>query len=312
MTSSRVTLLGGTGFVGTRLVYLLAERFSEVVVLTRRAQRVRELRVVPNVHAREADIHDPEILARELAGSDVVINLVGILNETGNSTFAKAHDGLTDKVVTACEAANVRRYLHMSALNADAENGKSEYLRSKGRAESRVRAANASLHWTMFRPSVIFGQNDSFFNRFATLLKALPVFPLAVPDSRMAPVWVDDVCRVMLDSIDNPATVGEAISLCGPEIFTLKELVEYTAETAELNRVVIGLPDWAARLQARTMELVPGKPFSRDNYLSLQTDSTCSDGCMCQPTSIRAVVPYYLGRVDWAGRLQTKRTTARR
>jgi len=312
MNNKRVTLLGGTGFVGTRLAYLLAERYTEVTVLTRRAQRVRNLRVVPNLHAREVNVHDADALAGALKGVDVVINLVGILNETGSTTFAKAHDELTGKVVDACAAAEVPRYLHMSALNADTENGTSEYLQSKGRAEDRVRAAGESLAWTFFRPSIIFGKDDAFFNRFAGLLKALPVFPLAVPDARMAPVWIDDVCRVMIDSIDDHALYGGAVCLCGPEVFSLRELVEYTALTAGLKRKIVGLPDWASRLQARVMERVPGKPFSYDNYLSLQTDSVCADDCPRQGTSIEAVVPHYLGEVDWAGRLQSRRASARR
>ena len=185
MTTRRVTLLGGTGFVGTQLVYRLAERAEEVVVLTRRAQRARTLRVLPNVHAREADVHDPKALTAALAGSDVVINLVGILNESGGSTFARTHEELAGKVVAACRGAGVPRYLHMSALNADAVNGSSEYLKSKGRAEEAVRVADASLAWTIFRPSVIFGEKDAFFNRFANLLKLMPVFPARRP--RIAP-----------------------------------------------------------------------------------------------------------------------------
>ena len=159
---------------------------------------------------------------------------------------------------------------------------------------------------------MIFGEKDSFFNRFAGLLKLLPVFPLAVPDSRMAPVWIGDVCRAMIGSIDDPSAAGATRSLCGPDVFTLRELVEYTARVAGFRRIVLDLPDWAARAQARVMELVPGKPFSRDNYLSLQSDSVCPDGCPPQPTSVEAIVPGYLGRGDWTGRLQTRRTTARR
>ena len=312
MSTRRVTLLGGTGFVGTQLVYRLAERFDEVTVLTRRAQRIRSLRVMPNAFAREADVHDPDALAAAVAGSDVVVNLVGILNEGGRGTFAGAHDGLTGKVVSACESTSVPRYLHMSALNADASGGSSEYLRSKGRAEDLVRAADPALAWTIFRPSIIFGERDAFFNRFAALLKLVPVFPLAVPDARMAPVWIDDVCRVMIEAIDDRSTFGEAIPLCGPEEFTLRELVEYTARTAGHRRLVVGLPDWAARAQASVMGKVPGKPFSRDNYLSLQSDSVCPEGCPRQPTSVDAIVPRYLGRNDWTGRLQKRRTEARR
>lgn len=315
MSSRRVTLLGGSGFVGSQLTYRLAEKFDEVVVLTRRAQRVRTLRTMSNVRAQEVNVHDADALAAVLAGSDTVINLIGILNEGGSQSkgsFSSAHSGLTAKVLSACAAGNVKHYLHMSALNADAEKGSSEYLRTKGEAEQLVRDHQGSTTWTIFQPSIIFGEHDAFFNRFAGLLRALPVFPLAVPDAKMAPVFVGDVCNVMIKSIDDPQAAGSTIQLCGPEEYTLRELVQYTADTAGLSRIIIGLPDWAARLQARVMEFVPGKPFSRDNYLSLQTPSVCSSDCARQPTSLDAVVPRYLGNRDWAGRLQKRRAAARR
>ncbi len=315
MSMRRVTLLGGSGFVGSQLTYRLAEEFDEVVVLTRRAQRVRALRTLINVKAVEVNVHDADALAAALKGSTVVINLVGILNEGANkneSSFASAHSGLTEKVLTACAAGGVQRYLHMSALNADAEGGSSEYLRTKGLAENQVRSNDNGVAWTIFQPSIIFGEHDAFFNRFAGLLRSLPVFPLAVPDARMAPVFVGDVCQVMIDSINDPGAVGATIELCGPEDYTLRELVQYTADTAGFSSKIIGLPDWAARLQARVMEFVPGKPFTRDNYLSLQTPSVCSDGCSRQSTSLDAVVPRYLGTADWAGRLQKRRAAARR
>ena len=314
MSKRRVTLLGGSGFVGSQLTYRLAEEFDEVVVLTRRAQRVRALRTMNNVVAVEINVHDADALSAALAGSTVVINLVGILNESGNKdqgSFSNAHKGLTEKVLTACAANGVSRYLHMSALHADAENGSSEYLRTKGGAEQQVRESSG-VAWTIFQPSIIFGEHDAFFNRFAGLLRSLPIFPLAVPDAKMAPVFVGDVCDVMMGSIKDPGAIGQAIELCGPEDYTLRELVQYTADTADISSKIIGLPDWAAKLQARVMEFVPGKPFTRDNYLSLQTDSICNDGCPRQTTSLDAVVPRYIGTADWAGRLQKRRTAARR
>ncbi|MFK8079843.1 MAG: complex I NDUFA9 subunit family protein [Granulosicoccus sp.] len=315
MSIRRVTLLGGSGFVGSQLTYRLAEIFDEVVVLTRRASRVRKLRTLANVKAVEVNVHDNEGLIAALNGSEVVINLVGILNEGGNkdeSSFRNAHLGLTEKVLSACKTAGVKRYLHMSALNANAEKGSSEYLRTKGMAEDLVRQTSSDLDWTIFQPSIIFGEHDAFFNRFAGLLRVMPIFPLAVPEALMSPVFIGDVCDVMIGSIDDSAASGATIELCGPQDYTLKELVEYTAATAGMSRKVIGLPDWASRMQARVMELVPGKPFSRDNYLSLQTPSVCSDGCQRQTTSLDAVVPHYLGTADWAGRLQKRRTAARR
>lgn len=315
MSRRRVTILGGSGFVGSQLTYRLAEEFDEVVVLTRRAQRVRSLRTMINVEVVELNVHDSAALNAALAGSTVVINLVGILNEGANkseSSFASAHCDLTEKVLEACKANGITRYLHMSALNADAEKGSSVYLKTKGLAEQKVRNFDASIQWTMFRPSVIFGKHDAFFNRFAALLDSLPIFPLAVPDAKLAPVYIGDVCETMINSINDPGAIGAAIELCGPEDFTLRELVQYTADTAELSSRIVGLPDWASRLQARVMEFVPGKPFSRDNYLSLQTDSVLAEGGIRQLTSIQAVVPRYIGTEDWSGRLQKRRAAARR
>lgn len=316
MSQDCITLVGGTGFVGTELVVRLAQRYSEVRVLTRRARRRPDFRVLANVSVIETDVHDARSLAAAIEGSSAVVNLVGILNESGSaaaSSFDGAHAALTETVLAACQAAGVTRYLHMSSLGADAENGSSNYLKSKGQAEAHVRAAQAGLAWTIFRPSVIFGRRDSFFNRFASLLRAVPwVFPLAVPEARMAPVWVGDVCRVMIDAIDDPAAHGKTECLCGPEDFSLRELVEYTAETAKLKRRVIGLPDSLARLQAAILGRVPGKPFSHDNYLSLQTASVCDADCPRQPTSIDAIVPRYLGSEGKTGQLQDCRALARR
>jgi len=315
MTNRSVTLLGGSGFVGSQLTYRLAETFDEVRVLTRRAARARQLRTITNVSVVEVNVHDADALANALHNTDVVINLVGVLNEGANkdeSSFRNAHLGLTEKVLKACETTGVKRYLHMSALNANAEEGSSEYLRTKGMAEDLVKSSSPGLSWSIFQPSIIFGEHDAFFNRFAGLLRVMPIFPLAVPEAKMSPVFVGDVCNVMIGSIDDAGARGATYQLCGPQDYTLKELVEYTASTAGMTRKVIGLPDWASRMEASVMEFVPGKPFSKDNYQSLQTPSVCTDGCDRQKTSLDAVVPRYLGAKDWAGRLQKRRTAARR
>lgn len=267
------------------------------------------------MHVEQTDVHDEKKLRDALSGSDVVVNLVGILNDAGKNSansFAGAHAELTKKVVLACAASGVSRYLHMSALNADEKDGTSEYLRSKGAAEKAVKSSK-SLNWTIFQPSVIFGERDAFFNRFAALLTSLPVFPLACPDARMAPVHVGDVVESMMSSIHDPQSFGQSVQLCGPADYTLQELVEFTADTCGLNRKIIRLPDGVAKLQARMMEFVPGKPFSRDNYLSLQTDAVCSNDCQRQSTSIQAVVPGYLGnRKGLPARHQSRRKLARR
>lgn len=309
-----ITLLGGSGFVGTELTQRLASEAGEVRVLTRRAQRVKSFRVLINVKVIETNVHDVNELAAAIEGSDVVINLVGILNNAGSkakNSFDGAHAALTATVVQACKTAGVGRYLHMSSLGADAQNGSSDYLKSKGVAENHALGAK-HLACTVFRPSVIFGPGDSFFNRFATILQLAPIMPLACADAKMQPVYLGDVCQSMIDAMHNPDTIGQTIELGGPEVFTLKELVAMTAQLKGLVRPIIALPDALGKIQAFCLEFVPGKPFSRDNFASLQTDNVLPEGVEPQPTSVSAVVPRYLGNSDLNGELQSYRTMARR
>jgi NADH dehydrogenase len=200
--------------------------------------------------------------------------------------------------------AKVDRLLHMSALNANAEGKLSTYLRTKGEVQGLVLSKSVRGHGinaTSFGPSVIFGPDDSFFNRFAGLLKLLPgPFPLACANSRFAPVYIGDVAKAFATALENKKTWGKHYDLCGPNTFTLRQLVKYTAEQLELKRPILELPDILARIQGHVLGHFPGKPFSYDNYLSLQIDSVCSgnNGLVelgIEPTDIDAVVPYYLG-----------------
>jgi nucleoside-diphosphate-sugar epimerase len=297
MSEHRICIMGGTGFVGRHLAARLNELHIPTKILTRRRERQRSVLVLPLTQVVEINVYDYELLKKELTGYDTVINLVGILNETGHSGagFHKAHVSFTRNVVDACISVGCRRLLHMSALNASGTHPASFYLRTKGMAEDYVHTFARGIRATSFRPSVIFGDGDGFFNRFAGLLRFAPYyFPLACPDTRFAPVYVGDVVNQFIAALDDPATYGKRIDLCGPETYTLRELVEYTAGLLCLNRRIIGLPDFASRLQALLMEyMVPGKPFSLDNYHSLQKDSVCSDGAI-MPTSLQAVVPGYL------------------
>lgn len=309
-----ITLLGGSGFVGTELTQRLASEAAEVRVLTRRAQRVKSFRILTNVQVIETNVHDADELTAAIEGSDVVINLVGILNSSGSkakNSFDGAHAELTATVVKACKTAGVARYLHMSSIGADAQNGSSEYLKSKGVAENHALRAK-HLACTIFRPSVIFGPGDSFFNRFADLLQLAPIMPLACADAKMQPVYVGDVCQSIINAMNNPDTIGQSIELGGPDVFTLKELVAMTARLKGWVRPIIALPDALGKVQAFCLEFVPGKPFSRDNFASLQTDNVLTEGVEPQPTSVSAVVPRYLGNSDLNGELQGYRTMARR
>ncbi len=242
---------------------------------------------------------DVDSLAPCFAGCDLVVNLIGILNEDVAGQFQSVHVETVDEIVTAARRAAVPRYLHMSALHADARHGASNYLRSKGAGEDLAHAAEG-LDVTSFRPCVIFGRGDSFFNRFATLLRLSPgLFPLACPDARFAPVWVGDVVEAMVRCATDPRSIGRRYDLCGPRVFTLEELVSQTAVLIGRRVLLLGLNDFGSRMQARLLERLPGKPFTMDNYLSMQTPSICGDRnglreLGIHPTDVDTIVPTYL------------------
>ena len=309
MTSKRVCILGGSGFVGQHLVARLGNKGISSRVITRHPQRHRQLKVIPGTELVKSNIFDRAALSRQFQGCDAVINLIGTLNETTGQSFHRLHVELVDVVVEACRSAGIKRLLHMSALNASEANGSSHYLRTKGEGESWAHTRGGGFAAvTSFRPSVIFGPGDSFFNRFAGLLERAPLlFPLACAESRFAPVYVGDVVETFSQALDDSRTFGHHYDLCGPRSFSLGELVSYTAQTIGKQRILMELGDSAARLQARVMEKLPGKPFTMDNYLSLQSDSVCDENGLEQlgikPIDIEAVVPLYLAHQRQRDRL---------
>lgn len=277
----KIAIIGGNGFIGKYLVAKL-HHDHQVAIFTRQKQLDPCFENILNITAFTKLSYDIKELKSYLAGYDVVINLVGILNEKGHSGdgFYTAHVKLTEKIMSACIQNGIPRYLHMSALHADAETGPSHYQRSKGQAENFVLNNSANVNVTCFCPSVIFGPGDSFCNRFADLIKVIPLaFPLACAKAKFAPIYAGDVADAFIDSISDETSFGKKINLCGPDVFTLGELVNLTAESLSKNRMVIGLPKIMAFSQAVFMEyFVPGKPFSIDNYNSLKVDSICADG----------------------------------
>ena len=299
-----VCVLGGSGFVGTELVTRLALAGHWVRVPTRNLTRTERLRVLDTVELRVANVHEPRILSHLFAGCDAVINLVGILNERRGASFEAVHTELAAKVMASARTAGVRRVLHMSALGADLH-APSRYLRSKAAAEARLRAAphsevpHAEPAVTIFRPSVIFGPGDSLTNRFAGLLRlTLGWLPLARARARFAPVCVFDVADALVHALGERASAGQTYELCGPQVMTLAEIVRLSARVARLPCRIVPLPDTLARLQGLVMGMLPGKPFSLDNFRSLTLDSVCrEDGCRrlgITPRPMLAVLPAYL------------------
>lgn len=305
MSAKRIAVLGGTGFVGSGLCQRLVAAGHEVRILTRHAERHRDLLVLPTAQVVEADVHNPATLKREFQGLDAVVNLVGILNESGRNGkgFERVHAELPAKVVQACRQSGVTRLLHMSALHASPD-GPSHYLRSKGRGEQVVHAAESDiLHVTSFRPSVIFGRGDSFTNRFAGLLRQVPfVFPLACANARLQPVHVDDVAQAFVSALERHATFGQRYNLCGPLAYSLREIVAYLAGQLGLRRHVLPLNDTLSYLQAAVLQFIPGKPFTPDNYRSLQVASVCEAAFPAifgiSPSRLEDVVPIYISRAE--------------
>jgi len=302
MLIKKIAILGGTGFVGQSLCNRLSKDGYKLKVPTRNREYNRnDLILLPNLELIETDIHNSEDLKELLIDCDAVINLVGILNEKINNGkgFKKVHVELVKNLISICKVHGIRRIVQISALGTDAKNGKSFYLKTKGEAEKLLRSNSVGIKTTILRPSVIFGKKDSFFNRFAKLLKICPFFfPLACYKTKFSPIYVLDVVEMIANSINDPNSYNKSYQLCGPKTYSLKNLVSYTSETLDLKCVIIPLNNTLSYIQARVFDFLPNKPFSSDNYLSAQIDSVCECNDLfrynIKPTAIEDIVPQYL------------------
>ncbi|HJP97390.1 MAG TPA: complex I NDUFA9 subunit family protein [Rhodanobacteraceae bacterium] len=302
-------VLGGTGFIGSRLLAALAPSGCRITVLSRNREKGRSINILPNVRSYSADVHDRATLEKYLVGQDAVVNLVGILNETGKATFTHAHVDLTATLIAACRQVGVRRIHQMSSLNAG--NRASKYLKTRGEAEAQVR--NSGMEWTIYRPSLVYGENDGLIFRFLKLLKMAPALPLAQPHAKIAPVYVGDVAEAIRRCMSDRGTIGKIFELYGPDTLELVRTVRMIRNAAGLRRPVIPLPAALGRLQAGVAEMIPGKPFSRDNFASLGVDSAGSrDGLAelgIEPRRFDAMLPMLLGEYARAYRFDIARAT---
>lgn len=299
-----VLVLGGSGFIGSHLIAKLSQTGRRVIAVTRHYEHAKHLAVLPAIDdVVEADIHDDAVLDRLMVGMDAVINLVGVLHSRPGQPygpeFSKAHVELPRRIVAACAANGVRRYLHMSALGADV-NGPSMYLRSKGAGEAAA-LSNPAVATTIFRPSVVFGEGDHFLNLFASMQKFMPVMLLAGAHARFQPVYVQDVAQAFVNALDDDHTIGKTYELAGPRIYTLRELVELAGVYSGHSRPVIELPPTLSRMQAWFLEHLPGDPLmSRDNLDSMKTDNVASAPISPElgivPDALETLAPQYLSR----------------
>lgn len=292
-----ICILGGSGFVGSAIIAALQKNGYNIRVLTRKLSHAHHLKLLPNVVLQECDIFNVEALRKALRGADAVINLVGILHQSRKLSFNRVHHQLPATLAQMCVDLNILRLIHMGSLGAT-ENAPSQYLRSKAAGEEALTAMQDKLNMTIFRPSIIFGRHDSFINVFAGLIQHFPLIPLAKPNAKFQPVWVEDVAKCVAWSLENAATYGQKYDLAGPKIYTFKTLLQTVMAVMKIQRPIIGLNDTLAYLQAFFMELLPVKLMSRDNLKSMEIDSV-SQGSFppvfaISPTALEAVIPEYL------------------
>lgn len=322
-----ITVFGGSGFIGRHVVRALATRGYRVRVAVRRpdlAGFLQPLGTVGQVMPVQANLRYPESVAAAVRGSDAVINLVGILQEGGRQTFSAVQANGARIIAETCAAQGITRLVQMSAIGA-AREARSAYGRSK--AEGEAAALSLVPSAVVLRPSIVFGPEDSFFNRFASLARMLPVLPLiGGGETRFQPVFVGDVAEVVARAVDGTVPGGRIYELGGPEVKSFKELLTYICEITGRRRVLAPLPFPLARLQAGILEIVDRLTLgllpreltlTRDQVASLETDNVVApaakaegrtfEGLGIEPVSIEAVVPSYLWRFRKTGQFDTAR-----
>ncbi|MBF0263697.1 MAG: complex I NDUFA9 subunit family protein [Gammaproteobacteria bacterium] len=294
--SKKICVIGGSGFVGTALINRLSREKHQVKVFTRRKERAKHLRMLPGVTICSVDYYAAKVLERQFDGYDIIINLAGILNPQGAISFKQVHLVLTQRLLEAASAVGITRFIHMSALNAGDK--ASDYLMSKGHGQEAVHKI-AKMKVTTFCPSIIYGKNDQFFNRFATLIQLPGIMPLIGAKARFAPIYVEDVVSAIINSLGNHETYGNNYALCGPKVYTLHELVNYTAKMLEQQKTIFPMNWLLSGLFTRLLSILPIKPITVDNLRSMKLPSFSEHPIAKElgvtPVSIESVLPWYLG-----------------
>jgi uncharacterized protein YbjT (DUF2867 family) len=304
MRNRLFTIFGGTGFIGRYIVERLADRGARILVISRsprsHGRHLQPLGGVDQIVVQGADLSSETALRRAVAGAAGVINLIGILYETGRQQFTEVQGALPGRIAAAAHAEGVGRLIQISAIGADAGSA-SAYARSKAEGERRVHAAFPAA--TILRPSIVIGPEDSFFNRFAALARILPALPLiGAGKTRFQPVYVGDVAQAVVAALERDDAPGKIYELGGPRIYTFAELMRYMLQVLGRRRLLVNVPFGIATLQARFLELLPEPLLTRDQVELLKRDNVVSPGITglealgVTPTPIELIVPQYLAR----------------
>lgn len=309
MAERVVTVFGGSGFIGRHLIGRLARQGWIVRVAVRRPSRAGFLKPmgdVGQITPIRAPIQDQTAVESAVAGADAVINLVGILYERRHQTFTAVHDRGAQTVAAAAAAAGIGRLVQVSALGAD-HHSTADYARSKGAGEAAVRTACPEA--VILRPSVVFGPEDGFFNRFAEMARISPVLPLiGGGKTRFQTVYVGDVADAIAKSVSDPACAGRTYELGGPHVYTFKELMELLLQQIHRRRLLVPWPFAMAELQAIFFELLPEPPLTRDQVRMLRHDNVVTEGALTladlgiTPTAAEVILSTYLDRYRPSGR----------
>ncbi len=313
MSGHLITIFGGSGFIGRHLVGRLAAKGHQIRLAVRDPESASHLitqGAVGQIVGFKTNVRDQRSVDRAVAGADIVINLVGVLYEKGAQNFGRLHVDAAERIAAAAKAAGARQLIHMSALGARKDH-EAAYARSKAVGEELV--AKEFPGATILRPSVVFGCDDDFFNRFATILSLAPVFPLADGGKmKMQPVWVEDLADAIVRVIETPAEQGKIWELTGPDIYSFKELLEKVLEFTGRKCLLLPVPSGVMSIMASLMALAPGRPpLTADQVKLLQEDNVASgdfpnlQDLGVQPTTIDAVVPEYLRRYRRGGGLNS-------
>ena len=318
-TSDRlITIIGGSGFAGRHIVRALAKRGYRIRVACRRpdlAGHLQPLGASGQIMAVQANVRYPASLAAACDGAYAVINLTGVLYSAGAQSFDAVHAFGAEAAAKAARAAKARVFIQMSALGAD-ENGAAQYARSKAEGEKRARAAFPGT--TVLRPSIIFGPEDAFFNRFAAMARFAPFLPLiGGGHTRFAPVFVGDVAEAVARLVDRGEADGRTYELGGPEELTFRQLMEFTLDTIGRKRLLVPVPWGVAKIQAMILGLLPKPLLTTDQVELLKTDNIVSaparrerrtlEGLGIAPSGIEGIVPGYLYRYRRAGQFTAPR-----
>ncbi len=320
-TSTVVTVFGGSGFVGRYVVQALARAGCRIKVAVRRpelALHVQPLGAVGQIAIVQANVRDEKSVAEAVRGADWVVNLVGILQPTGRQRFRAVHAKAPETIAKAAKAAGASGFIQVSAIGADRV-ARSNYARTKGEGEMRALAAFPQT--IVLRPSLVFGPEDQFFNRFAALAALSPVLPVIAGRTRFQPIYVGDVARAVAAAVSGRATEGAVYELGGPTIYTFREILEKVCEWTQRSPTLLPVPIWIAKIQAFFVQFLPGAPITLDQVRLLQRDNVVGADAIrdqrtleglgvLEPRSAEAIVPPYLQRYRPRGEFSTDRLRA--